>query len=277
MRFSVWSLIAIVILTCLSAFWVGGCADEAAYQRQRDQAIQERDTANKTALDAESALKAAQAAIAELNVSKLALQKESASRSADLDAQVARLQIQIQALEAGSSERTKAEGLAVELQRLIANQKEKSESASSAIDQEITKARAAANTATAAAAEAKGKASAIEERVKLADQQASADSSASITAITSVVGALWPGAAALSPIILGGVYKLARNQKAIGILQGKANAGTRVVQSIDALAEISPAVKEALDKYAPVLDKVQQADGKAFVDAAQGRATPAAS
>lgn len=266
-----WFVIA--ILTCITACFIPGCADEAEYQRQRDAAIQERDAASKTALDAQAAVDKANAAIAELEASKAKIQKDAVDRAKAFDDQVARLQVQINALEAGSAERTKAETLAVELQKLISSQREKADLAASAIDQDIAKSRLAAATASAAAAEAKGKASAIEERVKAADKQASADDSASAAAIGSLIGAVLPGAAALSPVVIGLGYKLSRFSKAIAALKGQVNAAARVVQSLDALAEISPQVQEAISTYAPLLDKVQQPDGKAFVDKAQGRAT----
>jgi hypothetical protein len=272
MRFSVFGLMSVMIVLVM-AFGIAACADEAEYQRQRDHAIQERDVATKTAVGADAALKQAQAAIAELEATKSAMQSEDVDRAIAFDEKVARLQVQINALEAGSSERTKAEILAVELLRLSSSQREKADSAAAAIDQQIAKAKAAAEAASAAVAEARDRAAAIEDRVARADKEARGNDDASAASIGGLVGTLVPGAATVAPFLIASIYKLLRTNRAVGILKAEKNnlttAATRIVQSIEVLAQVSPAVRDAIDKHADVIDTIQQPIGKALVDQVQ--------
>jgi hypothetical protein len=95
------------------------------------------------------------------------------------------------------------------------------------------------------------------------------------TEIGSVIGMIFPGAATLAPFLAGAAYRASRLARAKSVLEREVDKKTvaidRIVASIDALATISPAVRDAMTTNARVIDTIQTPVGKTAVDEAQVR------
>lgn len=93
--------------------------------------------------------------------------------------------------------------------------------------------------------------------------------------IGGLVGMIFPGAATLAPVLAGIAYRASRLARAKSVLEREVSTKTvaidRIVASIDALATISPAVREAIATNSRVLDTIQTPVGKSAVDEAQTR------
>ena len=90
-----------------------------------------------------------------------------------------------------------------------------------------------------------------------------------------ILGVLIPGAAALSPVVGGLIWRGINLARANSTLKGDVSKRTvaieRIVASIDALAKIAPEVRIAIQKNAEVIDAIQTPIGKMEVDRAQAK------
>lgn len=136
--------------------------------------------------------------------------------------------------------------------------------------------RAAVDDAETTAADARAKSDDLADVIRRTDEiLASANGPNAGTEIGSLVGMFFPGAATLAPFLAGAAYRASRLARAKSVLEREVDKKTvaidRIVASIDALATISPAVRDAMSANARVLDTIQTPVGKTAVDEAQVR------
>lgn len=244
MRFSKFPFVLLLsaILATIFLATAPGCASSEEVQAQRAQAQREKDE-----LDAK-------AQEADLSVQRMTETLES------LRAEKDRLAALADRLEAGSAERTAVETTV------------------SQVVSRLTSLDAAIAEASAASAAARETSNSIADRISRSDEILAGTAPGERNPgsdVGALIGTFVPGAAALAPIVGGLVWRGVRLAKAKSALEGtvttKSVAIERIVASIEALAEIAPEVRAAIDKNAHVLDAIQTPVGKIEVDLAQAK------